>query len=55
MYKEYNLELYNQCTIAYCKEEEESRRRIPAITDPWQAIEMMAVANKYLLIEVAKP
>ena len=55
MYKEYNLELYDQCTTTYLKEEEKSRKWIPAITDCWQAIEKMAVANRNPLIEVAKP
>ena len=55
MYKEYNLELYDQCTTTYLKEEEKSRKWIPAITDCRQSIEKMAVANRNPLIEVAKP
>jgi serine/threonine-protein phosphatase 2A regulatory subunit B' len=48
MYMEYDLVLYDQCTTAYFKEEEEAKKKIQAIADRWQAIEKMAIANRNL-------
>jgi serine/threonine-protein phosphatase 2A regulatory subunit B' len=45
---EYDLVLYDQCTTAYFKEEEEAKKKIQAIADRWQAIEKMAIANRNL-------
>ena len=46
MYMEYDLVLYDQCTTAYFKEEEEAKKKIQAIADRWSAIEDMAHANR---------
>jgi len=46
MYMEYDLVLYDQCTTAYFKEEEEAKRKIQAIADRWQAIEKLAAFNR---------
>ena len=46
MYMEYDLVLYDQCTTAYFKEEEDAKRKIQAIADRWQAIEKMATYNR---------
>ncbi|KAL3762633.1 hypothetical protein ACHAW5_001226 [Stephanodiscus triporus] len=46
MYMEYDLVLYDQCTTAYFKEEEEAKRKIQAIADRWQAIEKLATAKR---------
>ena len=45
MYMEYDLVLYDQCTTAYFKEEEEAKKKIQAIADRWQAIEKLAASN----------
>jgi serine/threonine-protein phosphatase 2A regulatory subunit B' len=46
MYMEYDLVLYDQCTTAYFREEEEAKKKIQAIADRWQAIEEMAATNR---------
>jgi len=46
MYMEYDLVLYDKCTTAYFKEEEEAKRKIDAIADRWGAIEEMAKVNQ---------
>eukprot|EP00956_Cyclotella_meneghiniana_P005031 scaffold6228_cov79-Cyclotella_meneghiniana.AAC.8 len=46
MYMEYDLVLYDQCTTAYFKEEEDAKKKIQAIADRWHDIEEMAAANK---------
>jgi serine/threonine-protein phosphatase 2A regulatory subunit B' len=46
MYMEYDLVLYDQCTTAYFREEEEAKKKIQAIADRWQAIEEMAETNR---------
>jgi serine/threonine-protein phosphatase 2A regulatory subunit B' len=46
MYMEYDLVLYDQCTTAYFKEEEDAKKKIQAIADRWQVIEEMAETNK---------
>merc|ERR1712085_34502 len=46
MYMEYDLVLYDQCTTAYFREEEEAKKKIQAIADRWQAIEIMATNNR---------
>lgn len=45
MYMEYDLVLYDKCTTAYFKEEEEAKTKIEAIADRWSAIEEMAATN----------
>jgi len=45
MYMEYDLVLYDKCTTAYFKEEEEAKRKVEAIADRWNAIEDQAAAN----------
>lgn len=46
MYMEYDLVLYDKCTTAYFKEEEEAKRKIDVIADRWGAIEEMAKVNQ---------
>jgi len=46
MYMEYDLVLYDQCTTAYFKEEEDAKKKIQAIADRWHDIEELAAANK---------
>ena len=45
MYMEYDLNLYDKCTTAYFKEEEEAKRKIEAISERWAQIEAMAQEN----------
>ena len=45
MYMEYDLVLYDKCTTAYFKEEEEAKRKVEAIADRWAAIEDVAASN----------
>mmetsp|Transcript_9827 Transcript_9827/g.15188 ORF Transcript_9827/g.15188 Transcript_9827/m.15188 type:complete len:526 (+) Transcript_9827:171-1748(+) len=45
MYMEYDLVLYDKCTAAYFKEEEDAKRKLEAITKKWNAIEQMARTN----------
>lgn len=42
MYMEYDLALYDKCTQAYYREEEEATRKIKAISDRWNEIEAMS-------------
>jgi len=46
MYMEYDLVLYDQCTTAYFKDEEEAKKKIQAIADRWREIEQMAAENR---------
>ena len=43
---EYDLVLYDKCTAAYFREEEEAKRKLEAITDRWNAIERIAATNR---------
>jgi serine/threonine-protein phosphatase 2A regulatory subunit B' len=45
MYMEYDLVLYDKCTTAYFKDEEEAKRKIEAISERWSQIEEMAQEN----------
>eukprot|EP00559_Dactyliosolen_fragilissimus_P003620 CAMPEP_0184865070 /NCGR_PEP_ID=MMETSP0580-20130426/16845_1 /TAXON_ID=1118495 /ORGANISM="Dactyliosolen fragilissimus" /LENGTH=607 /DNA_ID=CAMNT_0027364091 /DNA_START=27 /DNA_END=1850 /DNA_ORIENTATION=- len=45
MYMEYDLVLYDKCTTAYFKEEEEAKRKIEAVSGRWAQIEEMAQTN----------
>lgn len=49
MYMEYDLVLYDKCTAAYFREEEEAKRKLEAISEKWASIEKLAVAHKALI------
>lgn len=49
MYMEYDLVLYDKCTAAYFREEEEAKRKLEAIQQKWHAIEDMAMANQAVI------
>jgi serine/threonine-protein phosphatase 2A regulatory subunit B' len=42
---EYHLALYDKCTAAYFREEEEAKKRLEALHDKWNAIEQMAASK----------
>jgi serine/threonine-protein phosphatase 2A regulatory subunit B' len=42
MYMEYDLALYDKCTAAYFREEEEAKKKLEALNEKWAAIEKMA-------------
>lgn len=42
MYMEYDLALYDKCTAAYFREEEEAKKKLEALNEKWHAIEQMA-------------
>eukprot|EP00529_Nitzschia_sp_RCC80_P001686 CAMPEP_0113454752 /NCGR_PEP_ID=MMETSP0014_2-20120614/8025_1 /TAXON_ID=2857 /ORGANISM="Nitzschia sp." /LENGTH=551 /DNA_ID=CAMNT_0000346167 /DNA_START=9 /DNA_END=1664 /DNA_ORIENTATION=+ /assembly_acc=CAM_ASM_000159 len=46
MYMEYDLVLYDKCTAAYFREEEEAKRKLAAIEDRWSAIEQIASTSQ---------
>ena len=46
MYMEYDLVLYDKCTAAYFREEEEAKRKLEAIQNKWLAIEDLARTNQ---------
>eukprot|EP00339_Tiarina_fusa_P004776 CAMPEP_0117043878 /NCGR_PEP_ID=MMETSP0472-20121206/30466_1 /TAXON_ID=693140 ORGANISM="Tiarina fusus, Strain LIS" /NCGR_SAMPLE_ID=MMETSP0472 /ASSEMBLY_ACC=CAM_ASM_000603 /LENGTH=499 /DNA_ID=CAMNT_0004755503 /DNA_START=131 /DNA_END=1630 /DNA_ORIENTATION=- len=45
MYMEYDLALYDKCTAAYFRDEEESKRKLEAVENKWTAIERLATTN----------
>jgi len=46
MYMEYDLVLYDKCTAAYFREEEEAKRKLDTIGEKWKGFEKDALANK---------
>lgn len=50
MYMEYDLALYDKCTAAYFRDEEEAKKKMEALSDKWNAIEQMAVAKRPALL-----
>jgi len=50
MYMEYDLVLYDKCTAAYFRDEEEAKRKLETIAKRWDAIEEEAMANKQTLV-----
>jgi len=53
MYMEYDLVLYDKCTAAYFREEEEAKRKLETISKRWDDIEEKAVANKLAIFSLA--
>lgn len=53
MYMEYDLVLYDKCTAAYFREEEEAKRKLEAISKRWDDIEEKALANKQAILSLA--
>jgi serine/threonine-protein phosphatase 2A regulatory subunit B' len=51
MYMEYDLVLYDKCTASYFREEEEAKRKLEAITEKWESIEKIAIANKAVVVK----
>ena len=45
MYMEYDLVLYDKCTAAYFREEEEAKNKLAAIEVRWKQIEETASTN----------
>lgn len=45
MYMEYDLALYDKCTAAYFREEEEAKKKLEALNEKWHTIEQMAAAQ----------
>ena len=43
MYMEYDLALYDKCTAAYFREEEDAKKRLEALASKWQEIEQAAM------------
>jgi len=54
MYMEYDLQLYDKCTAAHFREEEEAKKKLQALADKWNAIEQMAAAKRPDLLLLAK-
>ena len=50
MYMEYDLALYDKCTAAYFREEEEAKKKMEALAEKWNAIEQMALAKRPALM-----
>jgi serine/threonine-protein phosphatase 2A regulatory subunit B' len=46
MYMEYDLALYDKCTAAYFRDEEEAKKRLEALQQKWNVIELMAQTAK---------
>lgn len=46
MYMEYDLALYDKCTAAYFREEEEAKKRLEALQIKWNIIEQLAMNSK---------
>mmetsp|Transcript_31546 Transcript_31546/g.46554 ORF Transcript_31546/g.46554 Transcript_31546/m.46554 type:complete len:520 (-) Transcript_31546:70-1629(-) len=53
MYMEYDLVLYDKCTAAYFREEEEAKRKLETISKRWDDIEEKALANKQAILALA--
>ena len=49
MYMEYDLVLYDSCTKLYFEEEEVAKRKLEVISQKWNSIEKIAMANKALI------
>jgi serine/threonine-protein phosphatase 2A regulatory subunit B' len=45
MYMEYDLVLYDKCTKAYYREEEEAKRKLEVLEQQWTSVEQSARAN----------
>jgi serine/threonine-protein phosphatase 2A regulatory subunit B' len=45
MYMEYDLALYDKCSAAYQREEEEARLKLEALYNKWASIEQSAVSK----------
>eukprot|EP00977_Amphora_coffeiformis_P014115 scaffold3856_cov169-Amphora_coffeaeformis.AAC.1 len=50
MYMEYDLALYDKCTAAYFREEEEAKKKLEALNEKWHAIEQMAAQQQPALM-----
>ena len=48
MYMEYDLALYDKCTAAYFREEEEAKKRLEALSSKWNEIEQAAMQQNPL-------
>jgi serine/threonine-protein phosphatase 2A regulatory subunit B' len=49
MYMEYDLALYDKCTAAYFRDEEEAKKKLQALNERWSAIEQMATKQPALM------
>mmetsp|Transcript_1532 Transcript_1532/g.1743 ORF Transcript_1532/g.1743 Transcript_1532/m.1743 type:complete len:655 (-) Transcript_1532:50-2014(-) len=52
MYMEYDLVLYDKCTAAYFREEEEAKLKLETIVNRWDAIEEEAMAKKQYQLDL---
>ena len=50
MYMEYDLALYDKCSAAYQREEEDARNKLEALSEKWSAIEKLAVSKRPALV-----
>lgn len=50
MYMEYDLALYDKCTAAYFREEEDAKKRLEALSNKWQEIEQSAMQQGAIVI-----
>lgn len=48
MYMEYDLALYDKCTAAYFREEEEAKKRLEGLANKWHEIEQAAMQQQGL-------